>query len=184
MIRYADDLVICCQTYKDAERIRRALSLRLEKYKLKMNEDKTKLVSFSRRKQKQSEDQGTFDFLGLTFYMGKSRKGRYIVKVKTSGTRLRAKLKKVNVWARSIRNKLPLKQLMKVASSKLRGHIQYYGVSHNSAKISSFIQGVKRILFRWLNRRSQRKSFSSWKEFQKFLDSIEFPKAKRYHSLF
>lgn len=184
MIRYADDLVICCQTHKDAERIKRALSLRLEKYKLKMNEDKTKLVSFSRRKQKQDEDQGTFDFLGFTFYMGKSRKGTYLVKVKTSGARLRAKLKKVNVWAREIRNKLPLKQLMKVASSKLRGHIQYYGVSHNSAKVRSFIHGVKRILFRWVNRRSQRQSFSSWKEFHTFLMRVNFPKEKIHYKLF
>ena len=51
MIRYADDIVICCQHNRDAERIKSALSKRLGKYGLKMNEEKTKLVKFSKRKQ-------------------------------------------------------------------------------------------------------------------------------------
>ena len=71
---YADDLVICCQYHKDAERIKRALCQRLRKYGLKMNEEKTKLVKFSKRKQKLGEDQETFDYLGFTFYIVKSRK--------------------------------------------------------------------------------------------------------------
>lgn len=49
LFRYADDAVICCQHASDAVRIRRALSKRLEKYKLKLNEEKTSCTSFSRR---------------------------------------------------------------------------------------------------------------------------------------
>ena len=41
MVRYADDLVICCQNNRDAERIKATLAQRLAKYGLKMNEDKT-----------------------------------------------------------------------------------------------------------------------------------------------
>ena len=70
MVRYADDIVICCQYNRDAERIKKALAQRLAKYGLKMNEDKTKLVTFSRRKQRQGTKQETFDFLGFTFYIG------------------------------------------------------------------------------------------------------------------
>jgi len=180
---YADDLVICCQYQKDAERIKRALSQRLCKYGLKMNDEKTKLVKFSRCKQKLGEDQETFDYLGFTFYIGKSRKGFYLIKVKTSGKRFRAKLKKVNEWARMIRNRLPLKQIMKIAVVKLRGHIQYYGVSHNYAAVRTFIMRTIRILFKWFNRRSQRKSFV-WEKFQEFLLRENFPKAKICHKLF
>lgn len=183
MIIYADDLVICCQHNRDAERINLALSNRLAKYGLKMNEDKTKLVKFSIRKQKQGEKQETFDFLGFTFYIGKSRKGSYLIKVKTIGKRFRSKLKKVNEWARTIRNKITLKEIMKIAASKMRGHIQYYGVSHNFEKVNIFTLKVKRILFKWLNRRSQRKSFT-WEKFQMLLDRINFPKVKICHKLF
>ena len=183
MIRYADDIVICCQHSRDAERIKTALSNRLAKYELKMNLDKTKLVKFSIRKQKRGEPQETFDFLGFTFYIGKSRKGFYLVKVKTIGKRFRSKLKKVNEWARAIRNKTSLNQIMKTAASRVRGHIQYYGVSHNSANVSTFIYHVTRILFKWLNRRSQRKSFT-WAKSRMLLDKINFPEAKICHKLF
>ena len=160
MVRYADDSVICCQYNRDAERIKKALAQRLAKYGLKMTGDKTKLVRFSRRQQRQGIKQETFDFLGFTLYLGKSRKGFYLVNVKTVGKRFNAKLKKTNDWARSIRNKTSLKHIIKVAASKVRGHIQYYGVSHNFKTVGSFVFKVTGILFKWLNRRSQRKSFN------------------------
>lgn len=183
MVLYADDMVICCQYQRDAERIKTALGRRLSKYRLEMNEDKTKLVSFSRRKKRQDIAQETFDFLGFTFYIGKSRKGYYLVKLKTIGKRFRTKLKMVNDWARSIKNRIPLKQIVNIASAKIRGHIQYYGVSHNYAGVDAFVVRVKRILFKWLNRRSQRKSFT-WEKFEIFLARINFPKAKICHKLF
>ncbi|MDR3491870.1 MAG: group II intron reverse transcriptase/maturase [Gammaproteobacteria bacterium] len=183
MVRYADDIVICCQYSRDADRIKKALNNRLVKYGLKMNEDKTKLVKFSARNQRRGVTQETFDFLGFTFYFGKSQKGYFLVKVKTNGKRLRSKLKKVNEWARAIKNKIPLKQIMKIASAKARGHIQYYGVSHNIADVSTFIDKVEQILFKWMNRRSQRKSFT-WEKFREFLGRINFPKAKICHKLF
>jgi RNA-directed DNA polymerase len=180
---WATRLVICCQYQRDAERIKVALGRRLAEYGLKMNEDKTKLVKFSKRKKQYGESQQTFDFLGFTFYIGKSRKGYYLIKVKTAGKRFRSKLKKVNDWARTIRNKVTLKQIMKIAAAKTRGHIQYYGISHNYATVNTFINKVIRILFKWLNRRSQRKSFE-WKQFELFLDRTAFPKAKICHKLF
>lgn len=183
MVRYADDIVICCQYNRDAERIKTALAHRLAKFGLKMNEDKTKLVKFEKRKQRMGIKQDTFDFLGFTFYLGKSRKGFYLVKVKTIGKRFSSKLKKTNDWARSIRNKTTLKQIMKTAAAKARGHIQYYGVSHNLKAVNDFIFNVRRILFKWLNRRSQRKSFN-WGQFEKYLALVNFPKAKICHKLF
>lgn len=183
MILYADDMVICCQFQKDAERIRTALCRRLSKYGLKVNEEKTKLVKFSVRQKKYGIAQETFDFLGFTFYLGKSRKGYYLVKLKTIGKRFRMKLKQMNDWARLTRNKVPLAVIVKLASSKVRGHIQYYGVSHNYGWVNNFIYRVQRILFKWLNRRSQRKSFT-WDKFGMFLSRINFPVAKICHRLF
>ena len=148
-----------------------------------MNEEKTKFVKFSKRKQQQGEDQETFDFLGFTFYLGKSRRGKIVPKVKTRGKTLRAKLKKVDSWAKEIRNKFTMNYIMKKAAVKLAGHIRYYGVSHNFRSVSTFVMQVKRMLFKWLNRRSQRKSFT-WDQFQLYLDRIKFPETKIYHLLF
>ncbi len=86
--RYADDLVICCEFERDALRVRKALSGRLSRYKLSLNEQKTRLVDFARPRSGQPRPD-VFDFLGFTFYWGRSRKGVPTPKVKTNGKRMR-----------------------------------------------------------------------------------------------
>ncbi len=183
LFRYADDAVICCRDCNDAERIKVALIKRLAKFKLKLNEDKTKLVSFSKAKRRNGYKQGAFDFLGFTFYLGRSRKGNVIPKVKTSGKRLRSKLKAVNQWARQNRNKVQLTEIWKTFCAKLAGHIQYFGVTFNARHIDKFLYQATRILFKWLNRRSQRKSFN-WLQFSRFMRLFPLPRVRIYHSLY
>jgi group II intron reverse transcriptase/maturase len=183
IIRYADDMVICCQYHKDAMRIRRALQQRLDKYKLNLNTEKTRLVSFSKRAYRIGQKQQSFDFLGFTFYLGRSRKGTAIPKLKSCGKRIRVKLKRVNQWARMIRNRCKLKEIWKTYGAKLEGHIQYYGVSFNSAHVKQFIHAATRILFKWINRRSQRKSFN-WEQFNRFIQANPLPKVRITTTLF
>lgn len=183
IFRYADDAVICCQYKEDAKRINNTLGKRLAKFKLEINEDKTKLVSFSKADAARGIPQGAFDFLGFTFYLGKSRKGRILPKVKTSGKKFRAKLKNVKEWCKSVRNRVELKEIWKVYKAKIRGHIQYYGVSHNTDKVDEFIDRATKILYKWLNRRSQKGSFD-WIKFTKFMDKDPLPKARVTYSLF
>jgi len=183
LYRYADDVVICCQYEQDAIRIKQALTKRLAKYSLKINEAKTKLVIFSKRAQQKGEQQGSFDFLGFTFYLGRSRRGRVIAKLKTSGKRQRQKLKNVEAWARRVRNAVPLKQIWSTFQAKMRGHLQYYAVSFNIQAVNTFIHKAKRIMFRHLNRRSQRKSFN-WRQFEKFVNAHPLPPVRVCHKLF
>lgn len=183
LFRYADDAIICCERAEDALRIREALPKRLAKYKLILNEEKTKMVHFSRQKVQQGITQETFDFLGFTFYWGKTRGGWTVAKLKTSGKTLKKKLVKVEEWCKENRNKIPLKELWSTFCSKLRGHAQYYGVSFNSNKMQVFFSEATRIFFKWINRRSQKKSFT-WEKFKKFLERFPLPKAKICHPLF
>ncbi len=132
LFRYADDCIMCCQFDEDAQRIMKALPKRLEKFKLQLNKEKTKLVSFDRKLAAKGVEQGTFDFLGFTFYIGKSLKGWMIPKVRTRAKTISTKLKNVTAWIKKERNRHPLKKIWKIFGSKVRGHIQYYGVSHNS----------------------------------------------------
>ena len=183
LYRYADDAVICCQYARDAERILRALRQRLAKYRLRLHEEKTQLVSFSKQAGRQGELPGTFEFLGLLFYWGRSRKGAVIPKVKTSGKRFRSKLQRVKEWARARKDKERLTTLWATFCAKLRGHIQYYGVSFNLAHVRRFLHRATRILWKWLNRRSQRRSMN-WDQFHRFLQRHPLPRAKIYHALF
>lgn len=183
LFRYCDDAVICCRYEEDAKKIKAVLVKRLEKYKLKLNEEKTKLVRFSKNQLSVGIKQWSFDFLGFTFYLGKSRNGRIIPKLKSSGKRINTKLKKVNDWCKGIRNKYKLPIIWTTFCSKLRGHIQYYGVSHNCNAVNGFIWKAVKIMFKWLNKRSQKKSFN-WEQFRLFITRHPLPKVKVYHVMF
>lgn len=183
MFRYADDVVIVCLRKEEAERLMAAFDKRLAEYGLKLSKEKTKLVDFSKKEARKGVQQGSFDFLGFTFYLGKSRKGWVIPKLKTNGKRMRAKLKKVNQWAREMRSRVELRAMWEICCAKLRGHIQYYGVSYNSRQINTFRQRVRRIMFKWINRRSQKRSMT-WDEFELFEKLKPLPKAVIYVKLF
>jgi group II intron reverse transcriptase/maturase len=183
LFRYGDDAVICCQDKRDAKRIKKALGNRLSKYGLKLNEEKTELVTFSKREANRGIKQGAFNFLGFMFYIGRSSNGFPIPKVKTNGKRFRAKLKKVNEWARRVRNLFELKEIWKSFCVRLEGHIRYYGVSFNTQKVAAFRHQAIRIVFKWLNRRSQRKSFD-WERFSLFMKSFPPPKARVWCALY
>jgi group II intron reverse transcriptase/maturase len=182
MFRYADDMVVCCRSQIDAERIKKALAKRLTKYNLKMNEDKTKLVSFSKSKYGQGIKQETFDFLGFTFYLGRSRKGKVISKLKTSRKRFTSKLKQIKVWAKTVKNEYPLKNIWRMICAKVKGHIEYFGVSFNSDSIARFVYQVRMIMFKWLNRRSQRRSFT-WESYEEYTKRYPLPAARICHKL-
>lgn len=183
LFRYADDAIICCQLDKDAQRIRESLGKRLEKYKLKLNEEKTKQVPFDKRLVKQGVEQGTFDFLGFTFYWGRARSGTVIPKLKTKAKSMKAKLNKVTEWIKAVKDKKTLREIWKTFVAKLRGHVNYYGVSHNADYVSKFLNEATRIVFKWLNRRSQRKSFN-WEQFAKYIEKHPLPTVKIVHRLF
>lgn len=183
LVRYADDAVICCECATDALKIRESLGKRLEKFKLQLNEEKTKLVPFDKRAAAQGVKQGSFDFLGFTFYWGKSQSGWTIPKLKTRAKTMRTKLKRVSEWIKQVRHEKPMKEIWQIFKAKLRGHIQYYGVSHNGGEVETFLSKASKSVFKWLNRRSQRKSFT-WERFQLFMKMDPLPTSKIAHPLF
>jgi group II intron reverse transcriptase/maturase len=183
LFRYADDVVICCQYEEDAIRIREVLPKRLARFKLQLNEEKTKMVKFDKEKATQGIRQETFDFLGFTFYYGKTKFRKIIPKLRTKPKTINSKLKKVTQWFKEIRNQKTMKEIWKAFCAKMRGHIQYYGVSHNIKSVQKFLYESKRIAFKWLNRRSQRKSFT-WEKFEEFLKKNPLSIAKVVHHLF
>lgn len=183
LFRYADDAIICCQYEEDAIRVREVLPKRLARFNLQLNEEKTKMVNFDKMKASEGIVQGTFDFLGFTFYYGKTRFGKITPKLKTKPKTMSSKLKKVTIWFKEIKNRRSMKEIWKTFCAKLRGHIQYYGVSHNIKCVEKFLYESRKIAFKWLNRRSQRTSFT-WEKFEKFLEKNPLPQAKVVHRLF
>ena len=81
MVRYADDFVICVQYKDEAEKILKALRGRLVKFSLELSEEKTRIIEFGRFSGPNSKRNGTkpatFNFLGFTHYVDKSRNGSF-----------------------------------------------------------------------------------------------------------
>lgn len=165
LVRYCDDFVCCFQNKWEAEKFYRDLPERFEKFGLELAMEKTKILEFGKYAKENRERRGegkpeTFDFLGFTFYCGMNGKKEFFrCKVKTSKRKLRSKIKAMKEWIKSHRT-MELKALFKIVNAKLRGHYQYYGVTDNTKEIKSFQQHTKWLLFKWLNRRSQKKSYT------------------------
>lgn len=171
MIRYADDAVFVFKDAKTAEKFRTALEQRLAKGKLKLNLDKSAIVPFARR-----NPRGTIAFLGFEFYWGRDAAKRRILKLKTQPKRLARSMKSFTAWIKASRNRMKLDKLWGIARAKLAGHFNYYGVRSNSAKLNHFFFHCVGALFKWLNRRSQKRSFT-WEKFERRLkfNPIAFP---------
>jgi len=158
--RVADDF-ICAFRYKtDAEKFYKVLGKRLANFKLELAEEKTKIISFSRFRKYENT---SFEFLGFEFRWGVSNKGKDIIKRRTSRTKLRKSIKAFSLWCKENRSKR-IKKIVEMLNSKYRGYFNYYGVIGNSKGLSQFYGATLKILYKWLNRRSQRKSFN-WNEF-------------------
>jgi hypothetical protein len=114
--------------------------------------------------------------------MDKNKTGEKCIKLKTSKKKYKAGLLKFKEWIRLNRT-MPIKQLMKELVVKLNGHCRYYGITYNIQAVSNFLDEVKRKLFKWMNRRSQRKSFN-WNKFNLFLKKYPLPRAKTYVRIF
>jgi RNA-directed DNA polymerase len=186
MVRYADDYVCCFQYKDDASGFYEALQSRLGKFNLSIATEKTKIISFGRFAEERCARRGvkkpdTFDFLGFTHYCSKSRNGKFRVKRRTSRKKYKAALLKMKEWIKANRT-TPGKQLMKELNIKLQGHYQYYGVTDNT-RISNFYDDTKRLLYKWLNRRSQRASFG-WDKFNLFLKRHAILQPKVYVNIY
>jgi RNA-directed DNA polymerase len=187
MIRYADDFVICVQAKAEAEKILAMLKERLGKFGLELAEDKTRIVEFGRYAEKNSKGKGgkpgTFNFLGFTHYCGRTRKGGFKVGRKTDRKKFVAKMKVMNKWLKSVRSCLAAKEWWPVLQAKLRGHYQYYGMSENSRGIAQYYYAVKRLVFKWMNRRSQKKSMN-WDQFKAYCSIYKLPPPRIYFNLY
>ena len=187
LVRYADDFIIMVQYKDEAEKVTRLVQERFAAHDLQLHPDKTRVISFGRYEKENAKKQGrsanTFDFLGFTHFCDVSRTGRFKVGRRTTGKRLRKKLKAMNLWLKTERNKHTLGELWRRVAEKLRGHYQYYGVSENIYGVARFYYHVIRMVFKWLNRRSQRRSLT-WEKFRLYLEKYPLPKPRIVQSFY
>lgn len=169
--RYADDVIFSFTDKSEMDRFYDAVKERLELYNLEINEDKSKKIDFAPR------SGNAFHFTGFTFYWGTDRgSSTKRLRVKTKRERLNKAIADTNEWLKINRNRLTTEKIWNHIKSILRGHFNYFGLGCNRPKLVHFYYAVNGLLYKWLNRRSQRKSINSVK-FKRMLmrNPLPFP---------
>lgn len=173
IVNYADDMILCFQYKEEALRTYNMLKSRLKILKLSFAEDKTRLIEFGRfanencKKSNRNKPE-TFDFLGFTHYCSRSADNkRFRVKRKTSKKKLKQKIQEFKIWIKE-HLIMPLKDIMNTVNKKLIGHYNYYGITDNIKSMLKFKNAIEEILYKWLNRRSQKTSYN-WDKFKQML---------------
>lgn len=187
MVRYADDFVCCFQYASEARIFYQELTKRLAKFNLKIAPDKSKIIEFGlfasgniRKKGKRKPE--TFEFLGFTHYGGQSRNGKFRVKRRTSRKKYKSAIHKMKQWLKANRT-TPVTQLLEEIRPRLIGYYRYYGITDNGTMLSHYWYEVSKLIFKWLNRRSQRNSYT-WKKYLLLLRAKPLPAPKIYVSIF
>jgi len=182
----ATHLVTCFHLEEDAKRFIEELNHRLAEFDLEAEPTKTRLLRFGDQARAQCKREGlrrpqTFNFLGLTHFVGRTRSGRFVVGHQTQGERIRKKLKALNVRLAAMRTHGG-KAMVGYVRRHLQGHIQYFGVSGNSRSLQEYVYQAGRLLFKWLNRRSQRRSVA-WARFNQVVVP-HLPRPRIIHDLY
>jgi len=182
--RFIDDTIVSVTDARDTKKIIRSLVKRLSKFGLKLNVDKTEIVKFNRHGRVTEGKQGSFDFLGFSFYIARAGKGYCAyIKIKTSKKTIRGKLANVKRWIKLNRSTGTLLVVWRKFCIKLQGHITYFGVTNNFESVANFIYQARRIFFKWINRRSQKRSLT-WEQFSRFEEQFPKPKVRIYHHMY
>ena len=176
-VRYADDFVAAFRYHKDAASFYRRLKTRLKKFSLDVAEEKTRKLMFNRFRKEASE---TFSFLGFEFRWVKTRRGIDTVRVTTSPKRLQRIAAEFTAWCKKHCNRR-IAWIMGMVKAKLMGLRNYFGVPGNSIQVRKVYSIFKLILYRRLNRRSERRSYN-WKTFMQMWDYFNVSHLQRLNN--
>lgn len=189
LVRYADDKVLTAPNLRAAKQLQEMLRQRLALFGMQLHEGKTRVLLNGRAAAEASTLGGAkvagFTFLGFQHIWGRSRNRKtgkmfWRIKLRTCPKRFRAKLAAI---AENIKKQRHNKQIVERMKAVVRGYLNYFAINDNMKRIQMFVFKVRTILYKWLNRRSQKLSMN-WGEFSEMLNKINFPKPKIQHNLF
>jgi len=156
LIRYADDFVVAFQYRDEARDFYNALGKRLEQFNLSLATDKTSMKRFNRF---HPNLENRFTFLGFDFYWDTDYQGKARVRRRTSRKKHKASIKAFSDWIKLNRHRR-LNRFMPELKRKMIGYCNYFGFPDNSLSLARVNDTILHSLFKWLNRRSQRRSFN------------------------
>jgi group II intron reverse transcriptase/maturase len=150
LVRYADDFVVLCRTREDAVEAKRRIGLVLERLRLELHPDKTRLVELGPGKD-------GFDFLGCHLRVVRShfRKGReYLFRWPSAKAMKRVRERIREITDRCERAGMKdVREVIRALNPVLRGWGNYFRTGNASLKFQQIDSYVRRRLIRLLIRR-------------------------------
>lgn len=153
-VRYADDIVIHCNSKEEAEMVLEAVKQRLTEVKLQVNESKTRIAYCKDYKRKEKHETVKFEFLGFSYQPG-ARIGKFDGSKYTAFTaeisqsnqkRIRGIIRENKLWNNTT---LDITDIAKSLNMKLRGWINYYS-KYSKNKLRRSLIKVDARLIKWM----------------------------------
>ena len=173
-VRYADDFIVMFQYENEAKYFLEALEKRLNKFNLELEKSKTRILPFGRFK----GNKDNFDFLGFTFYNGKTTTGKYRPIIKSSKKKLKQKKQNVKKWLCE-KMHAPILEVGETLKKKIIGHYTYYGISGNYMAILGFYKYIKYTWFNTLKKRGQKNKIK-YQDFLRIWNWLKIPEPRLY----
>lgn len=174
LIRYADDFVVMFQYEDEASRFYKMLIERMNKFKLELAEDKTRILPFGRFKGTKEE----FNFLGFTFSNGKTLSGKYRPNIKTNKKKLKQKFEVAKKWLHDKMHE-PMLEVGLSIRKKIIGHYAYYGINGNYSSLLKYYKYLKYTWYYTLRKRGQKNKIK-YLDYLRIWNYLDIPTPKIY----
>jgi len=158
-VRYADDIIVHCQTEKEAERVLEQIKSRMVSCKLSLQERKTKIVFCKKYKKQAANKPVKFDFLGFSFQprTSSTKDGRMFLGYDCAISN--SSKKKILSEIRSTKfqrwTNRSISEIAEFFNAKIRGWINYYG-KFRKYRLNTVFRIFERRLIEWARRRYKR----------------------------
>jgi RNA-directed DNA polymerase len=178
--RYADDIVIHCQSEKQSQEVREALSQRLKECSLELHPEKTKVVYCKDGKRKGMYPTKKFTFLGYSFQPRSAQNGktkekftRFLPAVSDeAGKKFRAKLKQSRIFTQTNQS---VDEIARRLNPVIKGWYNYFSHFYPSA-LNRMNDWLDSALRKWIRKKFKRQ----WKSSIEFLIRIARQTPKQF----
>ena len=174
LIRYADDFVVMFQYEEEARKFYKMLIERMNKFKLELAEDKTRILPFGRFKGTKEE----FNFLGFTFSNGETLNGKYRPNIKTNKKKLKQKFEEAKKWLHDKMHE-PILEVGISIRKKIIGHYAYYGINGNYSSLLKYYKYLKYTWYHTLRKRGQKNKIK-YLDYLRIWNYLAIPTPKIY----
>jgi len=183
--RYADDTICHCRTKYEAETLNAELRKRFAQCKLKLNEEKTKIVYCKDNRRRGYHDQISFDFLGYTFRprktMNKAQHKAFTRFLPAISNKSKKKIKdEIRSWNLRSKAHTPLDLIAKYTNPVIKGWMNYYG-KFEPMEMKLVMMGLNVTLAQWAKAKYKHFRRKPWIVAYKWLGDIARRSPMFYH---